>query len=53
MARVTIPLSDLFRNPALRAAFARAEKDNDNAFAVPAPKSPVLVGGAAKVMEAA
>ncbi|SCD25492.1 DnaB-like helicase C-terminal domain-containing protein [Brucella inopinata] len=33
------------RDPFVAAAFRRAERDNGNAFAVPAPKGPVLVGG--------
>lgn len=50
-----IPLSSLFRDPVLAAAFARAERDSGAAFAVPAPRSPVLVGGAAvaRVLEPA
>ncbi len=41
------PLSSLFVNPFLRAVFARAERDNGNAFAVPTPNAPVLIGGQA------
>jgi len=44
-------LSALFTNPAVKAAFERAECDNGCALVVPAPKSPVLVGGAAKQLE--
>lgn len=40
-------LSELFRDPALRDAFARAERDGGNAFAVPASPRPVLTGGSA------
>lgn len=50
---LAIPLSSMFSNPALRAAFRRAEGDNGAAFAVPAPKHPVLTGGAAKQLELA
>lgn len=39
-------LSSLFRCPVLRDVFRRVERDNDGAFAVPAPKAPVLDGGA-------
>lgn len=46
-----IKLSSLFTNPALKSAFERAEKDNGAAFALPAPKAPVLAGGAAKALE--
>ena len=47
-----IILSNLFTNPALKAAFNRAERDQGFAFAVPAPKKPVLSGGAAaRVLE--
>lgn len=48
-----IRLSALFSHPAVRAAFERAERDNGCALVVPAPKQPVLVGGAAKQLEAA
>jgi hypothetical protein len=44
-------LSSLFTNPAVKAAFERAERDNGCALVVPAPKSPVLVGGAAASMQ--
>lgn len=46
-------ISAMIKNPVVKAAFERAERDNGAASAIPAPKSPVLVGGAAKVMEAA
>lgn len=49
----TIPLSRLFRDPKLRAVFERAERDNGAAFAVPAPKKPVLNGGAVRLLELA
>ncbi len=55
MAKASITLSSLFRNPAVRDAFERAERDNGAAFAVPVPKAPVLTGGAAaaRVLEVA
>lgn len=34
-------------NPALKAAFERAERDNGAALVVPAPREPQLTGGAA------
>ena len=43
-----VRLSSLFNDPAVRAAFERAERDNGCALVVTAPKSPVLAGGAAK-----
>lgn len=49
----TIPLSSLFTNPLLKAAFERAERDNGCALVVPAPKKPTLAGGAAKKLELA
>jgi hypothetical protein len=42
-----IRLSSLFTNPALKAAFERAERDNGAALVVPAPREPQLTGGAA------
>lgn len=45
-----LPLSSLFRDPALRRAFERGERDNGAAFAVPAPKPAPVLGGAAKVL---
>lgn len=53
MAYAHIPLSALIKNPVVAAAFRRGEGDNGAAFAVPTPKSPVLTGGSAKVLEAA
>jgi hypothetical protein len=54
MANGSIQISSLFRNPALKAIFEKAERDNGAAFAIPAPKAPVLSGGAAvRVLEAA
>lgn len=41
-----ITLSTLFRDPAVAAAFRRAERDNGEAFAVPAPVKPLLPHGA-------
>lgn len=45
------PLSHLFRDPALRRAFERSERDDGAAFAVPAPKPAPVSGGAVKVLE--
>ena len=45
-----IPLSSLFRDPALRRAFERVERDLGDAFAVPAPKPAPVQGGAAKAL---
>ena len=42
-----IRLSSLFTNPAVKAAFERAERDNGAALAVPAPRYPRLTDGAA------
>lgn len=42
-----IPLSSLIRDPGIRAAFLRAERESGAAFAVPALRLPVLSGGAA------
>ncbi len=53
MAKASIPLSSLIRNPAVRDAFERAERDNGAAFAVLAPKAPTRDGGAVRVLEAA
>ncbi|MGP9819179.1 hypothetical protein ACTZWW_04110 [Salinarimonas sp. NSM] len=47
-------LSTLFRDPFVRRAFERAEKDGGASFAVPAPRRPVLSGGEAdRVLEQA
>lgn len=43
-------LSSLFTDPRVRAAFERAERDDGAAYAIPAPQTPVLSGGAAKVL---
>lgn len=48
-----IALSRLFADPYLRRAFERAERDQGGACAVPAPKPPVLTGGAALAAEVA
>lgn len=49
-----IKLSTMFRNPVLRAAFERAERDGDMFEPVEnKPTGPVLTGGAAAVLEAA
>jgi hypothetical protein len=49
------PLSHLFRDPALRAIFARAERDNGSAFLVPVdpPKPTLPRGEAVETREAA
>jgi hypothetical protein len=43
----TTPLSNLIRDPMVRDAFRRAERDSGAAYAVPAPKPPKLTDGAA------
>lgn len=47
----TVLLSSLFRDPRVRDAFARAERDDGAAYAVPASPKPVLGGGAGKVLK--
>lgn len=42
-----IKLSEMFRNPALKAAFEKAERDNGNEFAVRRTVNPKFLGGAA------
>lgn len=44
---LAIPLSSLIRDPFVRAAFIRAERDGGSAMVAPAPNGPVLVGGEA------
>lgn len=44
----SFPLSSLFRDPALRRAFERSERDDGAAFAVPTPKPAPVCGGAVK-----
>jgi hypothetical protein len=44
----TTKLSDLIRDPIVRAAFQRAERDYGQAFAVPTDRPQVLNGGAAE-----
>ena len=41
-----IRLSSLFTNPAVKAAFERAERDNGAALVVPTPQPPRFIGGA-------
>lgn len=41
-----IRLSSLFTNPAVKAAFERAERDNGSCVTVPAPRNPNLIGSA-------
>lgn len=43
-----IPLSSLFSDPYVRAAFWRAERDQGETFAVPADRPRQLDGGAAE-----
>lgn len=47
----TVRLSEIIRDPDVRAAFWRAERDDGTAYAVPAPAQPVLVGGEAAKVE--
>jgi hypothetical protein len=44
----TTKLSDLIRDPIVREAFRRAERDFGQAFAVPTDRPQVLNGGAAE-----
>ncbi|MFK4770137.1 hypothetical protein [Rhizobium sp. ZW T2_16] len=46
-----IRLSSLFANPAVRAAFERAERDNGAALTIPAPREPKFIGGAGASMQ--
>lgn len=46
MAVANINLSSLFRDPDLRRAFVKAERDSGFAFAIPAPIKHDLLGGA-------
>lgn len=48
MADTRIPLSSVARDPIVAAFLRRGERDVGNAFAVPAPREPVLSGGEAK-----
>ncbi|MEY9629060.1 hypothetical protein [Sinorhizobium fredii] len=48
MATSRIPLSALFCDPFISAAFRRAERDGGCALAVPDPDGPVLIGGDAR-----
>lgn len=41
-----VRLSSLFTNPAVKAAFGRAERDNGAALVVPAQQPPRFIGGA-------
>lgn len=51
MADIGIPLSSLVRDPIVAAFFRRGERDSGGAFVVPAPREPVLSGGAAKSLQ--
>lgn len=44
--REFLPLSSLFRDPAVRLAFQRAEREDGAAFAVPSPSPRPLLDGA-------
>lgn len=46
-----IRLSSLFINPALKAAFEHAERDNGAALTVPSPREPKFIGGAAASLQ--
>ena len=50
---IALPISSLIRDPVVRAAVLRAERDTGQAFAIPTPRSPVLAGGAANRLEVA
>lgn len=50
MANARIPLSAIARDPVVVAFLKRGEGDNPQ-FAVPATPRPVLIDGAAKVLE--
>ena len=47
----SVPLSSLFRDPTLRHAFERSEREDGAAFAIPAPKPAPVSVGAVKVLE--
>lgn len=47
-SQTTTPLSALFADPDVRAAFWRAERDQGDAFAIPAERPRILTGGAAE-----
>lgn len=47
----SIRLSSLFTNPAVKAAFERAERDNGAALTIPAPREPKFIGGAGASMQ--
>ena len=46
-----IRLSSLFTNPAVKAAFERAERDNGAALVTPLPQPPRFIGGAGASMQ--
>jgi hypothetical protein len=46
-----VRLSNLFTNPAVKAAFQRAERDNGAALVVPAPRGPRFIGGASASLQ--
>lgn len=47
------PLSDMFRDPVVAKAFRRAERDDGESFAIPAPVRPQAPQGAEVQYEAA
>lgn len=47
----TTPLSSLFRDPLVRSAFERAERDNGEAFAIVPTRPVTLEGGAVALLE--
>lgn len=51
MADVRIPLSSLARDPLVAAFFRRGERDAGTAFALTAPRQPVLSGGEVRSLE--
>lgn len=44
-------LSSLFTDPAVKAAFERAERDNGAALTIPAPREPKFIGGASASLQ--
>jgi hypothetical protein len=44
-------LSSLFTNPAIKAAFERAERDSGAALTVPGHREPKFIGGAAASLQ--
>lgn len=46
-----VRLSSLFTNPAVKAAFERAERDKGAALVMPARREPRFIGGAAASLQ--